>query len=102
MSNSEGKPLKVWADFNGLFGELLCLSHGDTSTDESGAKITLRAGMKLTAFDQDVDGQGNRDDLIASGIVERSLWRLRCNGSRWVLRIDKNGVRNESDIRKKA
>jgi hypothetical protein len=102
MSEISGeKPLKVWADFNGLFGELLCLSHGDTSTDEHGSKVALRAGMKLTAFTEDLDENGNRDDLTASGTVEASPRRLRCNGSRWVLRIDENGVRNESDIRKK-
>jgi hypothetical protein len=96
---SEGKPLRVWAD--GLFGDILCLSHGDTSTVEGATEITLRAGMKLIAFDQDVDDKGNRDDLIATGIVEPSPKSLRCNGSRGVLRIDENGVRNESDIRKK-
>jgi hypothetical protein len=98
---SEEKMIRVWADFNGLFGDILCLSHGDTSTDEQGTKVTLRAGMKLTAFDQDVNEQGNRDDLIASGTVEPSPRSLRCNGSRWVLRIDENGVRNESDIHKR-
>ena len=96
----EGKTPKVLADFNGLFGELLCLSHSDTSIDESGAVVNLRAGMKLTAFDQDSDERGNRDDLIASGTVEPSPEWLRCRGSRWALRIDENGVRNESDIRK--
>src|SRR5260370_4415939 len=48
--------------------------------------------MVLTAFDEDVDENGNRDDPMASGIVEQSPWRLRCNGSRWVLRIDRDGV----------
>lgn len=98
--NEETK-LRVLADFNGVFGDILCLSHGDTSIDEHGAKVTLRAGMRLTAFDHDVDDKGNRDDLIASGTVEPAPKSLRCNGSRWVLRIDENGVRNESDIRKK-
>jgi hypothetical protein len=97
---SETKPLKVWADFNGLFSELLCLSHGDTSTDENGAKVQLQAGMKITAYMEDLDEQGNRDDLIASGTVERSPEWLRCKGSRWVLRMDENGVRHESDIRR--
>lgn len=89
--------MRVRADFNGLFGELLCLSHKDTCEDENGNFVTLKAGMVLTAFDEDVDEHGSRDDLIASGVVERSPWRLRCNGSRWVLRIDRNGVRHASD-----
>ena len=91
--------MRVRADFNGLFDELLCLSHTDTCKDEQGKLVTLQAGMALTAFDEDADEHGNPDDLIASGIVEPSPGWLRCNGSRWVLRIDRNGVRHQSDIR---
>ena len=93
------KTLRIRADFNGLFGDLLCLSHKDTCEDSEGNLVTLKSGMVLTAFDEDVDVDGNRDDLIASGIVEPSPRRLRCNGSRWVLRIDGNGVRHDSDLR---
>jgi hypothetical protein len=85
---AEHETIRVRADFNGLFGELLCLSHKDTSEDANGNLITLQAGMALTAFDEDEDEHGNRDDLIASGIVEPSPRSLRCLGSRWVLRID--------------
>jgi hypothetical protein len=90
--------LRVWADFNGLFGELLCLSHKDTSKDESGNLVTLCEGMRVTAFMEDSDEHGNNDNLIASGIVEPSPESLRCYGSRWVLRIDRHGVRHESEI----
>jgi hypothetical protein len=89
---------KVYADFNGLFGELLCLSHGETCNDESGAVVRLREGMIVTAFDHDADEHGVRDDLIATGVVERSPGWLQCRGSKWALRIDKNGVRHESDL----
>ncbi len=95
----DSKAIRVWADFNGLFGELLCLSHKDTCEDSRGNLLTLKAGLALTAFDEDVDEHGNRDDLIASGIVEQSPSWLQCSGSRWVLRIDRNGVRHESDLR---
>lgn len=91
------KTTRVRADFNGLFGELLCLSHEDTCNDADGNLVTFRPGMILTAFDEDVDEHGNRDDLLASGIVEPSPEWLRCNGSRWALRIDRSGVRHESD-----
>ena len=86
------------ADFNGLFGDLLCLSHTDTSVDANGATVALSAGMFVTAFDEDSDETGKRDDLIASGIVEPSPVWLSCNGSKWVLKIDSNGVRHESEI----
>jgi len=62
----------VRADFNGLFGDLLCISHADTCRDEDGDEFRLEAGMPLTAFEEDVDEDGQRDNLMASGTVERS------------------------------
>jgi hypothetical protein len=91
---------KVRADFNGLFGDVLCLSHEDTCIDEAGAALHLREGLILTAYDEDADEQGNRDNLIASGIVEPAPAWLRRDGSKWVLRIDENGVNHESDSRR--
>jgi hypothetical protein len=93
----ESKPLRIHADFNGLFGELLCLSHQDTAVDSEGNVVALRAGMVLTAFDENIDESGNRDDLLASGVVEAPPEWLSRHGSRWVLRIDASGVRHESD-----
>lgn len=58
----------------------------------------MREDMAAIAFDEDVDENGNPDNLIASGTVEKSPEWLCCNGSRWVLRIDRNGVRRESDL----
>ena len=90
--------MRIRADFNGLFGDLLCLSHGEPRVDENGHLVTLQEGMVLTAFGEDADEHGNRDDLVASGIVEASPDWLQCNGSKWVLHIDQHGVRNESEI----
>jgi hypothetical protein len=95
---TKSKTLRFRADFNELFREFLCLSHEDTCEDVDGNLVTLRTGMALTAFDEDADENGNRDDLIASGIVEPSPQWLRCNGSRWSPRIDQHGVRHESDL----
>jgi hypothetical protein len=93
----EPKSMRVHADFNGLFSGLLCLSHTDTCPDAEGNLVTLKEGMTLTVFDEDLDEHGNRDDLIASGTVEPSPEWLSCRGSRGVLRIDELGVANESD-----
>jgi hypothetical protein len=94
----EARVPRVRADFNGLFGEILCISHEDTCEDSAGNSVTLRAGMLLTVFDEDVDENGNRDDLIATGTVEPSPHWLQCKGSRWALKIDQSGVRHESDV----
>jgi len=93
-------PLRLRADFNGLFGDLLCLSHEETCPDEHGEPVAMRAGMVVVAFDEDADEHGNRDDLLASGTVEPAPDWLSCKGSRWVLRLDEDGVRHESDLRK--
>jgi hypothetical protein len=58
----------------------------------------LASGMHLTAYDEDADEHGNRDDLVASGTVEPSPAWVHCHGSRWVLRIDENGVKSESEL----
>jgi hypothetical protein len=88
---------RLHADFNGLFGDLLCLSHNETCKDEMDNEVRLLNGMIVTAFDGDADDAGNRDNIIATGIVEPSPAWLACRGSKWALRIDENGVRHESD-----
>jgi len=90
---------RLRADFNGLFSEVLCLSHSDTCLDEDGETVQLHAGMVVTAYEDDIDENGNPDCLIASGVVEPSPDWLQCRGSRWVLRMDENGCRHESDIK---
>jgi hypothetical protein len=84
---AETRHIRVRADFNGLFSELLCLSHNDSCMDANGNVVSLHEGLMLTAFDEDLDEQGNRDDLIVSGTIERSPDWLQCRGSRWVLRM---------------
>jgi hypothetical protein len=93
----EEQTSRLRADFNGLFGSVLCLSHGESSLDEHGQAVPLHEGMRVTVFDEDADADGARDDLIASGIVARAPEWLTHDGSRWVLQIDELGVRHESD-----
>jgi hypothetical protein len=98
--------LKVWGDFNGVWsdekGSMLCLSHGETCKDEFGNEVVLKEGIKLTAFDKDADENNNPDDLIANGRVEHSPEWLQCKGSKWILRIDENGIYHESEKRNVA
>jgi hypothetical protein len=53
--------------------------------------------MRVTAFDENLDADGNRDDVMASGVVAPAPEWLGHTGSRWVLEIDEHGVRRESD-----
>jgi hypothetical protein len=88
--------IRLRADFNGLFGGLLCLSHSDTCRDEAGSEVPLAAGMAVTAFEPDTDDDGRPAYLIATGVVEPSPDWLQCNGSRWALRVDEHGVRHQA------
>jgi hypothetical protein len=94
----EEELLVVRADFNGLFSGILCLSHEEYCVAEAGRPVAVTEGLRIAAFDEDVDENGQRDDLIATGVMERAPVWLRCNGSKWVLRIDEKGVRNRSDL----
>ncbi len=93
----ETMPPRLRADFNGLFEDVLCLSHGGSCPDETGAPIELRAGMTVVAFEEDVGDRGERVDIIAAGTVEPAPEWLACKGSRWVLKIDARGVRYERE-----
>ena len=98
MGQSSSDLIKLRADFNGLFGDVLCLSHRETCTDENGNPVVVREGMCVLAYDEDQDENGNRDDLIATGVVAKSPGWLRREASVWCLRIDDQGVRRESDL----
>ena len=94
-------PSDQWisADFNGILErDLLCLAHKDVVTDRAGRAVALRPGLNVTAFDEDTDDDGRPDALIASGVVEPAPDYAACRGSRWVLRIDGEGIRHESDV----
>jgi len=86
------------ADFNGLFGTVLCLSHHESGQDANGDAVALHSGTFASAFDDDSDDEGRPDRLIASGLVERPPPWLTHTPSRWVLLIDENGVRHQSEI----
>ena len=102
VSQGGDVPIRLRADFNGLFGDVLCLSHTDSSTDDTGARVVLQGGMEVIAFEEDLDDHGQRDNLVASGWVEPAPDWLRCKGSRWVLKIDEQGVRHESELRQRV
>ena len=89
--------LRLRADFNGLFGDVLCLSHADFCVDERGKMVHVSPGMVAIAVEPDPDEDGRPDNLIASGIVEPAPEWLACTGSKWILKIDSNGVRHESE-----
>ena len=87
----------VAGDFNGLFGNTLCLSHGTPGRNQYGENVQLFEGMTVTAFEEDGDAN-HREYLVASGVVRAAPPDLACSGSVWVLQIDDRGTRHVSDL----
>ena len=87
----------VRADFGELFGNLLCLSHGDLCTDPDGSPVKLAEGQMVIAFEEE-SVESRPEYLVASGSVERAPEELACPGSRWVLRLDAQGVRRVTEL----
>jgi hypothetical protein len=85
--------IRLRADFNELFGDMLCISHSDTATDEHGAEVALERGMLVAAFEQAMGQNGEAAFLVARGSLVRSSESMKCEASRWCLQIDGNGVR---------
>ena len=85
--------LRLKADFNGLCGDLLCLSHSDCAPDETGREVKLSEGMEVVAFEPDV-GDDGVIFLVARGRVVPSPADLGHLGSVWCLSINENGVRH--------
>ena len=85
--------IRIRGDFNGLFGDLLCISHSDTATAETGEEISLAEGQELVAFEEDLE-DGKPTFLVARGRAVLSPPEHQCYGSFWSLRINDSGVRH--------
>lgn len=94
------KQPRIPVDFNEMLEpDLVLLSQTDFRTDSAGTTVHLREGLLVHLYESDVDDSGNFDNLIAEGTVERRTedtpWG---KAAKWCCRIDKSGIRHESDI----
>ena len=77
----EGPP-PVWVDFNRGGRDVVYLDLPGTEADLRRLGIELSAGLVLNVWDQDGNHAGERDDLLATGVVERDPVR-----GAWLLRV---------------
>ena len=77
-------PQRIFVDFMKTDDKRrLLLTTVGTRQDLTKYGIELRDGLVLSVYSDDLDAKGNRDDLIADGIV-----RFDAEQQRWVLEID--------------
>lgn len=89
---------KFKIDFNELIEtDLILLSRDDVRIDVHGHAVSLRDGMEITVFAEDLNGDGDRDDLVADGIVVRNPSDGWSSQVKWACRINKHGIRHASD-----
>jgi hypothetical protein len=84
---------KVYADFhNADANGRLRLNCVGTIEDLAQQGITLREGMLLTLYSDDLDANGQYDELLVNGVVSFSE-EEHC----WVAAIDWSAIRHASD-----
>lgn len=88
-------PVRVHVDFlkRDGSGRILLTTVG-TRADLAKHSIELRDGLALAVYGDDADENGKPDYLVAQGIV-----RYDRSAKRWVLEIDRDEIRHESDSR---
>ena len=88
------KESRIYADFHNADAEgRLRLNCAGTAKDLARQQVVLRPGVLLTLYSDDVDEEGNSDDLEVSGVVEYSEAE-QC----WVARVDWDHVQHASEL----
>jgi hypothetical protein len=91
------RPL-LYVDFNEMLDKnLVLLSRLDITSDLSGNDVALREGLAVDVYTDDVDANGRRDNLVASGVVEENRSTGWGAHVKWCCRIDSRGIRHQSD-----
>ena len=86
-------------DFNEMLdARTVLLSARDTKVDASGVTVRLQEGMLVSLYMNDLDRHGNRDDLIARGVVVKNTAKDWSSHVKWCCRIDDDGIRARSKI----
>lgn len=95
---------RIYVDFNEMVdNNTVLLSRNDTKIDSKGNVIEFYDGMPVSIYMDDVDSNGKEDNLIAEGIAikkDLSGYPPSWQQVKWCCRIDLNGIRNESDLKK--
>ena len=93
---------RLYVDFNNMITDnLVPLSESDDMENSNGKTISLRAGLKVKIYSNDLSSCHQTDNLIAAGVVELNNHPAIDPSIKWNCRIDKRGIYNESQQDKK-
>jgi hypothetical protein len=89
-----------YVDFNEMIEpNLVLLSVDDSTTDVNGVMVLLKEGLQVAVYSDDLDENGNVDNLMATGVVEKNVTTGWGRHVKWCCRIDGDGIRSQSEIR---
>ncbi|MDB5784786.1 MAG: hypothetical protein JWQ50_4701 [Caballeronia mineralivorans] len=74
------------------------LSAGDSKVDARGVLVQLHEGMLVSVYMDDLDENGNVDNLVANGVVTKNTETGWAAHVKWCCRIDSDGIRPQSEI----
>ena len=83
----------IYADLNKFDSGAVLLTTIGTRRDLEKYRITLEENLVLTFYMDDVDAQGNPDNLIFSGTVH-----FDNVNQRWIAEIDKHKIKSTSAL----
>lgn len=75
----------------------MLLSQHDTKPDVNGVAVPLHEGLIVNIYMDDVGTDGQPDNLVASGLVERNRHEGWAKHVKWCCRIGPEGILHESD-----
>lgn len=85
---------RIWVDFMKTDAQRrVVLTTLGTQRDLRAQGIDLREGLTLEVYSDDADDAGRPDHLLVSGVVQYDR-----DTERWVLEIDWDAIRHESDL----
>jgi len=90
---------RILVDFNEMLEpNLVLLSKEDARRDSHNNLISLYEGLLIYVYDDNTDNNGNRDNLVAEGVVERNNTLSWGKNAKWCCRINEKGIQRESEI----
>jgi hypothetical protein len=100
--NLMNKP-RIYVDFNEMIDEnIVLLSVNDSKMDSEGNVIQFCEGLPVYIYSNDIDENGNEDNLIANGFATKYDLSKDKHWShvKWCCKIDLDGIIHESDLKK--
>lgn len=96
------KESRIYVDFNEMIeNDIVLLSNTDFKEDSNGKIVELKVGMKIKIYMDDINVDGEKDDLIAEGIVDLNTFKYLypwTTAAKWICRINENGIKHESEL----